>query len=273
LLPQIWARLSIVVSKTVQRTNIRIPAFIAVAWIAAPAAALAQTDEIQVYDAAIAGVGKFNGTLHGNFTPKGLKTPAFPGAITPDKSLNGAAEWAWGVTNWFEAGLYLPLYSVDDFLGAKINGGKIRLLFASPHADYRTFFYGVNFELSYNSKHWDERRITSEVRPIVGWHLHPVDIILNPILDTSYTGGLKNFDFAPATRVAYNLKKYTLAIEEYGDFGPLKEFVPVSQQSHQIYGVIDHAVKSWEIEAGVGVGVTAGSDKLTLKLILTRSLN
>jgi hypothetical protein len=248
-------------------------AFIALAWIASPAATFAQTDEIQVYDAAIAEVGKFTITLHDNFTPKGLKTPAFPGAITPNKSFNGAAEWAWGVTKWFEAGLYLPLYSLSSDLGTKINGGKIRLLFVSPHADSRRFFYGVNFELSYNSKHWDERRITSEVRPIVGWHLHPVDIILNPIVDTSYTGGLKNLDFAPATRVAYNLKKYTLAIEDYGDFGPLQGFAIVSRQSHQIYGVIDHTVKSWEIEAGAGVGITAGSDKLTLKLILSRYLN
>jgi hypothetical protein len=259
--------------KTVQRINMRVLAFIAIAWIAAPAAALAQTDEIQVYDGGLADVGKFNLTLHSNFTPKGLKTPAFPGAITSDKSFNGAAEWAWGVTNWFEAGLYLPLYSVDKDLGAKINGGKIRLLFASPRADDRRFFYGANFEFSYNSKHWDERRITSEVRPIVGWHLHPVDIILNPILDTSYTGGVKNLDFAPATRVAYTLKKYVLAIEEYGDFGPLHDVVSVSQQSHQIYAVIDHIVKSWDIEAGVGVGMTAGSDKLTLKLILSRDLN
>ena len=60
-------------------------------------------------------------------------------------------EWAYGVTDWFEAGLYLPLYSISKNRGATINGGKIRLLFTAPHADDRTFFYAANFEFSYNS--------------------------------------------------------------------------------------------------------------------------
>ena len=76
-----------------------------------PAIASAQGDEIQVYDGSLAPVGIFNLTVHNNFTPDGLKTPAFPGAITSNQSLNGVPEWAYGVTNWFEAGLYLPLYS------------------------------------------------------------------------------------------------------------------------------------------------------------------
>jgi hypothetical protein len=50
----------------------------AVALVLAPAAAFAQTDEIQVYDGAIAERGMFNLTVHNNFTPEGLKTPAFP---------------------------------------------------------------------------------------------------------------------------------------------------------------------------------------------------
>jgi hypothetical protein len=49
----------------------------------------AQTDEIQVYDGALAARGRFNLTLHNNFTPDGLTTPAFRGALLADKSLNG----------------------------------------------------------------------------------------------------------------------------------------------------------------------------------------
>ncbi|PYS48076.1 MAG: hypothetical protein DMG13_26350 [Acidobacteria bacterium] len=101
-----------------QRTILGTFTFVLFAWMLAPAA-FAQTDEIQVYDGGLADVGKFNLTIHSNFTPKGIKTPAFPGAITSDHSFNGAAEWALGVTKWFEAGLYLPLYSVDKDLGAK----------------------------------------------------------------------------------------------------------------------------------------------------------
>jgi len=140
----------------------------AVAMAAAPVVTFAQTDEIQVYDGSIAARGKFNLTVHNNFILHGLEAPAFPGGIIPDKSLNGVTEWAYGVREWFEAGLYLPLYSISEDRGATINGGKIRLLFTAPHADNRTFFYAVNFEFSYNAKHWDPRSFTSEIRPIIG---------------------------------------------------------------------------------------------------------
>src|SRR5882724_3111398 len=102
---------------------------------AAPRETFAQTDEIQVYDGGLAAKGTFNLTLHSNFTPKGLDTPAFPGALVADKSFNGVPEWAYGVTDWFEAGLYLPLYSVSKHKGATLDGAKLRALFAVPHAD------------------------------------------------------------------------------------------------------------------------------------------
>jgi hypothetical protein len=241
--------------------------------LSAPDKAVAQTDEIQVYDGALAEKGKFNLTWHNNFTPDGLKTPAFPGALVADKSFNGVPEWAYGVASWFEAGLYMPLYSIGKGQGAELDGFKLRALFAVPRADDRKFFYGVNFEFSVNAKHWNENRFTSEVRPIIGWHLHPVDIIVNPILDTSYDG-LKNLDFAPATRVAYNFSpKWAIAAEEYADYGPLHQFNSGSGQVHQVYGVVNHSTKFLDVEAGVGFGLTGASDKLTFKLILSRDLN
>jgi hypothetical protein len=242
--------------------------------LAAPAITFAQSDEIQVYDGAIAERGVFNLTWHNNFSPKGSKEPGFPGGLANNRNLNGVTEWAYGVTNWFEAGLYLPLYSLSKERGPSINGGKIRLLFAVPHADERKFFYAVNFEFSYNAKHWDERRYTSEIRPIVGWHLHPWDFIINPILDNSFAGGFKSLDFAPAARVAYNFNpKWAVAVEEYADYGPLREFYSTSEQSHQIFGVFDHdTARFGAFEAGVGIGVTGASDKVTLKLLWSKDL-
>jgi hypothetical protein len=232
-------------------------------------ASFAQTDEIQVYDAGIAEKGKFNLTWHNNFTPAGMTAPAFPGALIADKSWNGVPEWAYGVADWFEAGLYLPLYSVGKqdpgrATGAMLDGFKLRLLFVAPHADDRRFFYGANFEFSDNTRHWDSKRITSEVRLI---------LVVNPILDTAYDG-LGSMDFAPATRVAYNwTKTWATALEEYDDFGPLRRFRPAHEQSHQLYGVVDHRTRFLDLEAGVGFGLTKGSDRWTLKLILSRDLN
>lgn len=239
-----------------------------------PCVALAQADEIQVYDGGLAPPGVFNLTLHNNYTPSGIPQPGFPGEVTPNHAWVGVPEWAYGVTDWFEAGLYLPLYSFDERLGATLNGFKLRTLFAVPHADDRTFFYGVNVEYSYNGKHWDTKRFTSEIRPIVGWHLRTIDIVLNPILDTNWEGGIGDLEFVPATRIAWNASaSWAVAVEEYGDLGPLKDFAPASAESQEIFGVVDYAAHFADVELGVGFGLTDGTDNSTLKLILSRDLS
>ena len=237
--------------------------------------AFAQTDEIQVYDAEIAEPGVFNLMIHSNYTPIGRTKPDFPGAIIANQSENGAAEWAYGVTPWFEQGLYLPVYSLhSENHGTTVNGFKIRELFVRPNAAEHTFFYGVNFEFSVNKLYWEPKRISSEIRPIIGLHLHPIDLIFNPILDTDYTGGFRGLQFNPAARIAYNLPgDWAFAVEWYGGFGPLGNFEAVNNQFHEVWAVVDHNTKIVNIETGVGVGVTAGADRLTLKLMVSRDLN
>jgi hypothetical protein len=254
--------------------------FVALAVVAAaiggiPKVARAQTDEIQVYDAEIEDQGKFNIMVHSNFTPSGRKTADFPGGIIPNHSVNGAVEWAYGVTDWFEQGLYFPVYTAySDGRGGSLNGFKIRELFVRPHAKDHMFFYGVNFEFSVNYEYWESRRITSEVRPIIGLHLKPVDIVFNPIVDTNYTGGLGNLEFVPATRIAYNVNdKWAVSAEEYADTGTLRHSLPGRDQFHELWAVMDHNTKILNIETGIGFGLTPGSDKVTLKLMLSRDLN
>jgi hypothetical protein len=241
--------------------------------MAAATSAMAQTDEIQVYDASIAPKGVFNLTLHDNYTINGSSKPAFPGALVPEHTLNGVPEWAYGVTDWFEAGLYLPLYSVSSNKGAVLNGFKLRALFVDPDAADKSFFYGINFEFSYNARHWDENRYSSEIRPIIGWRFGKIDLIFNPILDNSYKG-FSRLDFAPSTRIDYNISdKWAVAAEEYDDFGPIRHFLPGSQQSHQLFAVVDYSGAPVTVEGGIGFGLTSASDKLALKLILSKDLN
>jgi hypothetical protein len=93
-------------------------------------------------------------------------------------------------------------------------------------------------------------------------------------VDTDYTGGFGNLEFVPATRIAYNLNdKWAVAAEEYSDFGPLRHFNAIGDQFHEVWAVLDHSSKIVDIETGVGVGVTGGADKWTLKLMVSRDLN
>ena len=246
--------------------------------LALPLAAVAQTDEIQVYDGEIAPPGIFNLMIHNNFTPKGRKDPEFPGAIVANHSYQVTAEWAYGVTPWMEQGLYLPVSSPHSTnQGSTINGFKIRELFARPNAHDHTFFYAANFEFSVNKHYWEPRTITSEIRPILGLHLHPWDIIYNPIVDTDYTGGFGNLQYNPSGRVAYNFnERWALAAEEYDGFGPLRGFLPLHEQFHEVWATADYSGnKAWGInfEVGVGDGLTAASDRVTVKWMISRDLN
>jgi hypothetical protein len=234
--------------------------------------ASAQTDEIQVYDAEITAPGRFNLTWHNNFTPSGNDAPQFPGGIVPDHALNGVPEWAYGVTTWFEAGLYLPVYTLTRDGALLFDSTKLRALFVVPDAHARSFFYGVNLEVSYNAPHWEPSRLSGEIRPIIGWHLGRYDLILNPILDTDFNG-LSQLEFTPAVRAACNLNgKVALALEEYADLGPLQHLKSGSNQIHTLFAVIDLGSSSNGLEFGIGKGLTHASDSTVLKLMLMHDL-
>ena len=124
-----------------------------------PALAVDQVhDEIQVYNADLNDVGQWSYEQHLNFAAIGQKQPEFPGGFTSNHSLQGTPEFAYGITNWWEAGFYLPFGVIgsSEFLS---NGAKLRSLFAVPDAGKRNFFYGVNFELSYEMPQYAPSRL------------------------------------------------------------------------------------------------------------------
>jgi hypothetical protein len=72
---------------------------------AGPALAVDQVhDEIQVYNADINDVVQWSYEQHLNFAAIGQKQPEFPGGFTSNHSLQGTPEFAYGITNWWEAG-------------------------------------------------------------------------------------------------------------------------------------------------------------------------
>jgi hypothetical protein len=247
--------------------------FIALALMASGNGALAVTDEIQVYTGDIEAPGVLGLTWHNNYTLNGLKTPDYPGALVNNHAYSSVTEWAYGVTDWFEAGLYLPLYANTSAQGWTYNGFKLRALFVQPDNEDKDFYYGVNFEFSWNEPHWDQKRNTGEIRPIVGWRFGDgFSFTFNPIVDNSYQR-LGRLEFVPSTRLDYAINKtWTVAAEEYDDFGELSGFMPARDQFHQLWGVVDYTGDPISIETGVGCGLTTATDDVAVKLMFMTDL-
>src|SRR4051812_28987561 len=142
------------------------------------------TDEIQVYNAGIAAPGQLTIQQHLNYIALGQKDPPFPGGFASHGSLNGTPEFAYGVTDWWEVGLYLP-FAVQNrqFLS---DAFKLRTLFVSPNAGQRNFFYGINFEFSNETPKFSQTRFGMEIRPIIGVRQGDWELIVNPIVDIGF---------------------------------------------------------------------------------------
>jgi hypothetical protein len=225
-------------------------------------------DEIQVYNAEINRPGQFSLQLHGNYVARGRTEPEFPGGLVPDESFNGTPEFAYGVNEWWEIGAYLP-YAVASGEGFEWGGAKLRTLFVSPRAADRSFFYGVNLELSWAAEKFSPGHWGSEVRPIVGWRGRKVEFILNPILEVPLSGDQGAVTFAPAARLAWiATSAWTLGLEHYSDLGPLRNFSPRDEQLQELFAVADFSGRGFDADFGVGRGFTPASDDWTVKFIL-----
>jgi hypothetical protein len=224
------------------------------------------TDEIQVYNAGIAEVGQFTIQQHLNYIPLGVKEPPFPGGIISNHSLNGTPEFAYGITDWWEVGLYLPFSIKDQTFYS--DAFKVRTLFVSPHAEQRNFFYGVNFEFANETPPFAQTRFAMEIRPIIGIRNAEYEFIINPIIDTSF-GRFGETDFAPAMRLARKFGPDLYAgFEYYADFGKIGDFKAVEEQQHTLFAVTDFKLGVLDVNFGVGYGLTPASDRWVVKTIL-----
>jgi hypothetical protein len=223
-------------------------------------------DEIQVYNASIAAPGQFTIQQHLNYVGQGLKDPPFPGGLVSNRSINGTPEFAYGVTDWWEVGLYLP-FAIQDrqFLSDSF---KLRTLFVSPYTEQRSFFYGVNFELSNSTPKFSQTRFGLEIRPIIGVRNADYEFIVNPIVDIGF-GKYGEADFAPAARFARKLgPDLFVGLEYYADLGEIGHFGKLADQQHTLFAVTDFKLGIFNVNFGLGYGLTPASDRFVVKSIV-----
>lgn len=223
-------------------------------------------DEIQVYNAGIAAPGQLTIQQHLNYVAIGQKDPPFPGGIPSNRSLNGTPEFAYGMTDWWELGLYLP-FSIQDHRFYS-DAFKLRTLFVSPNAGERNFFYGVNFEFSNETPPFSQSRFAMEIRPIIGVRNGQYEFIVNPIVDIHF-GKYGEQHFTPAARLARRFGDDLFAgFEYYTDLGQIGRFDKFSDQQHTLFAVTDFKVGDIGVNFGVGYGLTPASDRFVVKTII-----
>jgi hypothetical protein len=228
--------------------------------------------EIQVYGSDTVAPGTTMLELHSNFTFEGSKT-AVDGMYPTDHQLHETLEITHGITDWFELGFYV-FTSADTRVGWQWVGDHIRPRVRVPESWRWPVGVSLSAEIGYQRAVYSPDTWTIELRPIVDKTLGRLYLCFNPTLDRSFHGPSvpKGVVFSPNVKVGYDITKVINGgFEYYGAVGPVTGFDPLSQQQQQVFAVTDlNFSPNWEFNFGVGVGLTAGSDHLLVKMIIGR---
>ena len=222
-------------------------------------------DEIQVYADDIEKPGEHGLELHVNTTPSGRSRPDYAGEVTPQHGLRITPELSWGLVPDVDWGLYLPFVRSGE--GTDYFAGPRFRLKWMPLRGNPGYFAGVNGELSFVERRFEEARRTAEIRPIIGYRSADWLLSFNPVVGTDLAGPRKGtLTFAPALKVARNVgSRYALGAEYYADLGRLSHFAPSSEQSRTLYFVVD----TEKVNFGIGRGLNGATDRWTLKSIIS----
>ena len=210
--------------------------------------------------------------LHSNYTVEGNRDTV-DGVLPSRHAFHETLEVTHGFTPWFETGFYV-FSSIQPGRGWEWVGDHIRPRVRIPEDWHWPVGLSLSTEVGYQRPEYSEDTWTFELRPIIDKQWGRWYVSLNPTFGLSLHGpnSNKGFDFAPSLKVSYDVTKVVAAgIEYYSGLGPLGSFDRLSEQQHQIFPTIDLNVSPrWEINFGVGIGLTQGTDDLIVKFILGR---
>jgi hypothetical protein len=236
----------------------------------APRSSAQDNYEIQVYGAETVAPGHTMFELHSNFTINGSKTMQ-NGLFPTNHAEHETIEITHGFTDWFEVGFYI-FTSVHSGQGWDWVGDHIRPRIRVPEKWHWPVGLSLSTEIGYQRRVYSVDTWTQEIRPIIDKQIGKWYFSFNPSIDISFHGGSvsKGAEFSPNFKFSYDFtKKITGGLEYYGAVGPITGFDPVAQQQQQFFPAIDlNLSPKWEVNFGVGVGVTRSTDHLIAKMIL-----
>jgi len=232
-------------------------------------ACIAAPEEIQVYIDDMTEPGHFGTDLHNVFVVSGSSTPDYEGAIAPEHVYRFTPEIYYGVSHTLELGVYL-LTTTSPGLGTRYDGEKIRAKYIAPHDEEHGPFWGANLEVGKTSIRVSEAPWNAELKGIYGYRTERWLVAVNTNFDWAWAGQVN----APVsleidTKLAYKTDAGPqLGIESYNELGPLRDPGPLSKFSQTLFAVVDTELGQFDLNAGIGYGLTSVSDKWVLKFIV-----
>ena len=233
-------------------------------------AAAQENYEIQVYEAGTIAPRHTMLELHTNFTLSGSKTAA-NGVLPTHHSWHETIEITRGFTDWFETGFYI-FTSARRGDGWQWVGSHIRPRVRVPEKWHWPVGVSLSNEIGYQRRKFSADTWTWEIRPIIDKKQGRWYWSFNPSFDRSLKGenAGRGFQFSPNFKISYDVtRKVALGLEYYSALGPVTGFDPVQDQQQQFFPTVDvNLGPQWEINFGLGVGVTRSTDHLIAKFIL-----
>ena len=225
--------------------------------------------EIQVYGSELTGPRQTTVELHSNIAVKGT-TRTEDGVVRSQDALHETLEVTYGFTEWFETGLYL-FTSIQPDAGWEWVGDHIRPRVGVPESWHWPVGLGLSMEFGYQQRKFSTDTWTWEIRPIVDQKIDGWYWALNPAVEKSLKGenSRNGFGFTPAAKISYGLtSRVSAGIEYYGDLGPISHIDPPAKQQHLVFPVVDIDLgPRWELNFGLGAGLTPATDRFIIKLI------
>jgi hypothetical protein len=253
------------------RTNVFLVT-VATAGVLPPHDALAlDAFEIQVYDGTANASGVPGLELHVNDVVRG-STTAPPSELAPNHQGHFTLEPSYGVTPFWELGCYLQVAlrpeGVFDFAGI-----KLRSKLVTPPSWSTTLRLGVNVEVSDVPRRYEAERWGLEIRPIVARDVGRISVAVNPIVSVPLTGGPPTFEPAADALLVFPALA-SLGLEYYADFGDVTGWPRAREQRHYLFEVANLLrVRRFELNVGVGEGLTSASNPFVAKLIIGYQLD
>jgi len=234
--------------------------------------------EIQVYGADTVAPQSTMVELHSNFTLDGSRplpgSPLATDGVYPTEHVeHETIEITTGINDWSELGFYI-FTAEKSGQGVQWVGDHIRPRVRAPDQWHWPVGASLSMEFGYQRRIFSTDTWTLELRPIIDKQIGRWYLATNLAVDRSFHGLSvpQGVTFAPAGKVGYDFSKAVSAgLEYYGDYGELVDPDNLHNQQQQLFVVTDLNVSpAWEINFGVGVGPTAGTDHLIFKGILGR---